>query len=102
VMFFTALVQHDDSRRPGNVKIAGQRLGVKKDLHRNEVLVHISNDLGVGVRNRTHLLAADSAGVKKIQQDIFFFSRSPSQPGLEIAFPLDFVMHGLPAFEDHN
>jgi hypothetical protein len=41
-------------------------------------------------------LAADSAGVKKIQQDEFFLGRGPSQPGLKITSPFNLVMHGLP------
>jgi len=32
------------------------------------------NDFGIGVRNCTHLLAADSARVKEIKQDMLFFS----------------------------
>jgi hypothetical protein len=53
----------------------------------------------VGVRNRTHLLAADSTGVKKVQQDEFFSGSGPGKSGLEIAFPRYFVMHGLPSLK---
>jgi hypothetical protein len=41
-------------------------------------------------------LAADSAGIKKIQQDKFFLGYGPGQPGLQIIFPFNFMMHGLP------
>jgi hypothetical protein len=47
-------------------------------------------------------LAADSARVKKIQQDRFFSGCSPGQPGFKIAFPLDVMMHDLPSFEKLN
>jgi hypothetical protein len=31
------------------------------------------DDFGIGVRNCTHLLAADSARVEKIEQDVLIF-----------------------------
>jgi hypothetical protein len=96
MMFFAGFIQNHHCGRPGNIEISGFGLGIITDLDRDKMLIYKFDYLRFRVRNCTHLLAADSARVKKIQQDEFFFGHGPGQPGLKITFPFNFVMHGLP------
>jgi len=56
------------------------------------------NHLFIGVRNCTHLLAADSEGVKKIQQDHFVLCPCPGQSSVKILLPFDCLCHMYPPF----
>jgi hypothetical protein len=53
---------------------------------------------GIGIRNRIHLLAADSAWIMKGQEDHFSFGLGPGQGGGELRFPINFFSHGAFSF----
>ena len=65
-------IQHNDGRGPLNLEFVHQG-GVRGlDLNRDKVIIHELDDLVVRVRNRTHLLATDSLGIEKVQENRLF------------------------------
>jgi hypothetical protein len=56
------------------------------------------NDFRVGVRNCTHLLAADSARVKEIKEDMLVFGSGAFQRRGLLFLPWNGICHSLPPF----
>ena len=65
VVFFPVGIQDDEGRGPLKVELFRQRR-IGSHLEGNKVLSDEFDHFGVGVRNRTQLLAANSMGVEKI------------------------------------
>ena len=87
-------IQHDDGGGPIHLELVHQG-GVRSlDLNRDKVIIHELDDLVVGVRNRTHLLATDSLGIEKVQEN-GLFRLSGVVLGLgQIIQPADIQGHG--------
>lgn len=95
VMFLAIRPQGDQNRGPFDVKIRGQGLDIKGDLERDKIVMQKSNDLAVRVRDRTHLLTADSVGVMKKEQNQSVFRRGETQRPVPFPFPRDLFSHCL-------
>lgn len=66
-MFFAAGIQRDQGGSPLDLKIRGQGLGIKRHAQGNEVLLDEFDHLALWIRNRIHLLAANSIRVVEIE-----------------------------------
>jgi hypothetical protein len=74
------------------VEVLGQR-GIGKNLERNQILLNEFHHFSLGVRNRTHLLAANSMGVEKIEKNRLAFGADTGQRRIETGFPFDLFFH---------
>src|SRR3972149_1205180 len=72
VVLFSFKIQNNESGGPLKVEVLGQGC-IGCHLQRNQGLLNEFNDFDLGVRNRTHLLAANSAGVEEIEENRFVF-----------------------------
>ena len=70
------------------------------DLYRDKVQGNKLGHLLVGVRNRTHMLAAQSLGVKKIQENGLIRSSAVSWPLGQIVQPAEYTAPSVPAFTE--
>ncbi len=61
------LIQEKKTRSPFHLELAGKRLVLVAYAERNAMLMHMGRHFVVWIRNRIHLLAADSARIVKIQ-----------------------------------
>jgi len=68
VMLFSISVEGDQCGGPLYVEVNGQGLVVKRDPQRDQIILDEFGHFFVGIRNRIHLLATDSARVVEIQQ----------------------------------
>lgn len=94
VMLLAAFIQRDDAWGPFYIEILCIRLCVGQEADRDHSVVDEPNYVTVGVRNRTHLLAADSVRVEEIEQDGFLLRLGPRQGRIHLFFPLYF-RHGF-------
>jgi hypothetical protein len=93
-MLFAAFIQRDDARRPFDIEILCIRLCVGQEPNRDHVVVDELNYVSVGVRNRTHLLTADSVRVEEVEQEGLLLRLGPRQGRIHFLFPLN-VSHGF-------
>src|SRR3974390_3629069 len=68
-MLLAVRVQNQDGGGPGDVVFPHQILIGGFHLHRHKVKIHELSYTFVRVRHGTHLLAANSLGVEKVQED---------------------------------
>ena len=94
-MLFAVVIQYDQGGSPFYLEIRGQGLGIKGYAHWDKMFLDEFDHLALWIRNRIHLLAANSIRVKKIEQNEFFPRPSPGQGSLHLGFPLDLVFHLL-------
>jgi len=78
VVFLAVVVKDDDGGCPRNLEFGRQRT-VGLDLDRHHSVHYEIGNFFIGVRNCTHLFAADSARVEEIEQDRLFFRLPPAQ-----------------------
>jgi hypothetical protein len=69
MVFLAPAVKGDEGGRPLDVEVRGQGLGIVRHLQGNKLGLNKVNHTLIRVRDRTHLPAADSPGVKKVQED---------------------------------
>ncbi len=68
MMLFAVAVKGHKGWCPLHVKIGRQWLSIEKHTERHNVSIYEFRHLGIGIRNRIHLLTANSARVKEIEQ----------------------------------
>lgn len=76
-MLLAFYIEGDEAGGPLDVEVSGQGLGIPRYSEGDQVLFDEPDDLLLGIRDRIHLLAADSAGVEKIEQYGFAFRACP-------------------------
>jgi hypothetical protein len=65
MVFLPLGIEGDQGGGPLDVEIRGQRLGIIRYLNRNQVRLNEFDNGRMGIRNRIHLLTANSLGVMK-------------------------------------
>ena len=80
-------VADEERRGPAHPEVAGDGLGVRALLHRHEFLIDDLPHLGAGVRDRTHLFAADSGGQEEIQENGLVLGLGPVLGRLPVLQP---------------
>jgi len=97
-MFLAFFIKSDDRWRPLDIEPRGKGLSVIQDLDWNHIPFDEFNHFLIGVRNCTHLLAANSEGVKEIQQDHFVPCPCQGKSPVKILLPRDHLCHKVPPF----
>ncbi len=94
-MLLPAGIQGDDRRRPLDFKIRSQGLGIEGNPKGNEIPLDEFSYLFIWIRNRIHLLTANSPRIKKVEQNLFLLRPSPGEGGFHLRFPFDLARHDL-------
>ena len=68
MMLFAVAVKCHKGWGPLHVKIRRQRLSIEMHTERHNIAIDKFRYLGIGIRNRIHLLTANSTGVKEVEQ----------------------------------
>jgi hypothetical protein len=98
-MNLTAIgIQYDYGGSPTDIELMHQRLVRDFDLHWRKINFHKLDDLLIGVRNRTHLLTADSLGVEKVQENGLFRLPGSLLSFVKIIQPTDLLCHDKSSF----
>jgi len=98
-MVFPAFgIEGDEGRRPLDIKIRGQGLGIELDLEWDQVLVDEAYDLTIWIRHGIHLLTTDSTRIKEVEQHVLLFRSGPRQSRVHCILPFDFLSHGYTSF----
>jgi hypothetical protein len=93
-MVFVAIrIKRNKGRCPLDIKIRRQGLSVKRNAQRDHVFSNKSDHSIIRIRNRIHLLTANSTGVEEIKQHRLFLDTSPDQGRIHFRFPFDVFRH---------
>jgi hypothetical protein len=79
-------IQKEKIGRPFHYKFFGEGV-VKRDANRDDMFLDLLDDIFIGIRNRIHLFAADSPGIKKIQKQGLIVTLRRIQFLIQILFP---------------
>ena len=98
VVHLPVFVHNKQGRGPLDIEFRGQGFGIKGDPDGNHRFFHITDNRLIGIRNRIHLLAPDSPGIVKIEEQGFFFAARHCQARFIIILPPDRIGHGISPF----
>ena len=97
VVLLAGGIEDDDGGGPFDFEFVRQR-AVRQHLEGDHAAHDEIGNFCIRVRNCTHLFAADSAGVEKIEQNRLFLRLPARQGRAHLCFPDNNVPHNLTSF----